>query len=159
MAGSVSGSRRSGTSLGRLGAAKLGAGRRRRRFAPVNTRRAAILALVICALALTVAAPLRTYVHQRSKIAEQHAKQQTLTTRLHRLQHREKLLADPHYIRTQARKRLLYVEKGATPYIVDLPGHGADRAHHAAPGGGDPPQHQRRAWYEKLWKALAGSGG
>jgi cell division protein FtsB len=125
----------------------------------VNTKRAAILALVVCALALTVAAPLRTYVNQRSKIAEKQAQQRELSAELHRLAHRKQLLSDPHYVRTQARKRLLYVDPGATPYIVELPDHGAGATRGSAPRGGKSPKKQHAAWYDKLWTSLSGSGG
>jgi cell division protein FtsB len=158
MAGSVSGSRRLARPPGWLRPANR-ARRRDRRFGPVNTRRAAILALVVCALALTIAAPLRTYLGQRAKIAEQQAKQQQLSTQLHHLRHRKQLLSDPQYVRTQARERLLYVEKGATPYIVSPRGHDAGASHGSAPA---PRKHQgqhQHAWYERLWSSLSGSGG
>jgi cell division protein FtsB len=150
MAGSAPGSRRSGTRPGRLGTGDPARRRRGRRVGPVNTKRAAILALVVCALALTIAAPLRTYLGQRGKIAEQQDQQRALTAQLHRLQHRKELLSDPQYIRIQARERLLYVEKGATPYIVAPRDHGGRRK---------PAEHHDGAWYQKLWASLSGSGG
>jgi cell division protein FtsB len=158
MAGSVSGWRRLATPPGWLSPANR-ARRRGRRFGPVNTRRAAILALVVCALALTIAAPLRTYLGQRAKIAEQQARQQQLTTQLHHLQHRKQLLSDPQYVRTQARKRLLYVEKVATPYIVAPRGHGAGASRGSAPAPRKQPRQHQHAWYERLWASLPGSGG
>jgi cell division protein FtsB len=151
MAATASGSRRPGPVAGRVRAAARAP--HGRRIGPVNTRRAAILALVICALALTVAAPLRTYLGQRSKIAEQRATEQQLTTRLHRLRHRQALLSDPHYVRTQARKRLLYVAPGATPYLVAPRDGGTGSAGHTPAGRHD---HARD---EKSRTSRSGSGG
>ena len=46
-----------------------------------STRRAAVLALVVCALALTVAVPLRNYVAQRQELAAVTEQQQVLARR------------------------------------------------------------------------------
>ena len=51
-----------------------------------STRRAAVLALVVCALALTVVVPLRNYVAQRQELAAVTAQQRALTADVDRFQ-------------------------------------------------------------------------
>ncbi|MGH3437287.1 MAG: FtsB family cell division protein, partial [Sciscionella sp.] len=90
-------------------------------FGKPGTRRAAILAIVVCALALTVAVPLRTYLSQQSDIRGQLAQVQSLRRQVSRLQARKAQLSDPDQIEAEARLRLRYVMPGETPYVVQLP--------------------------------------
>ncbi|MFD9894323.1 septum formation initiator family protein, partial [Amycolatopsis sp. NPDC059027] len=43
-----------------------------------TTRRAAVVAIVVCALAFTIAVPLRTYLSQKSEVTEQQQQQTEL---------------------------------------------------------------------------------
>jgi cell division protein FtsL len=114
-----------------------------------STKRAAILALVVCALALTVAVPLRHYVAQRQELAAVSEQQQVLAAEVERLQQERARLADPAEIEAQARSRLGYVMPGEVPYVVQLPQPPAAPA--ADAGGGAP-------WYSVLWREVtAGS--
>jgi len=87
-----------------------------------STRRAAIAALVVCALAFTLAVPLRTYLAQRAEVAEQEELKEQLTGKVAELERKKRALSDPAQIEAEARRRLRYVMPGETPYIVQLPG-------------------------------------
>lgn len=112
-----------------------------------STRRAAVLALVVCALALTVAVPLRNYVAQRQELAAVSEQQQVLAAEVERLEQERARLSDPAEIEAQARSRLGYVMPGEVPYVVQLPvSPGLDAA--AAANAGVP-------WYRVLWREVA----
>ncbi|MGH3795451.1 MAG: FtsB family cell division protein [Pseudonocardiaceae bacterium] len=112
-----------------------------------SPRRAAILALVVCAVALSVTVPLRNYLSQRSELAAVHEQQQILTDKVAELERRRAQLADPRHVETQARERLRYVRPGETPYVVQLP-----------PAAPTPrtDDTSREPWYTWLWDSIAG---
>ncbi|MGH3753099.1 MAG: FtsB family cell division protein [Pseudonocardiaceae bacterium] len=113
-----------------------------------SPRRAAMLAAVVCVLALSVAVPLRNYLGQRSELAAVYEQQHILTDKIIELQRRRTLLADPQHIQAQARERLRYVRPGEAPYLVQLPP-GAIAA--AGPGSAEVP---KPLWYAELWKSI-----
>ncbi len=117
-----------------------------------TTRRAAVVAIVVCALAFTIAVPLRTYLAQRTEIREQQAQQAQLQQTVAQLQGRKAELSDPAQIEAEARRRLRYVKPGETPYIVQLP---EDKAPDAAPQQGQQPA-AAGSWYENLWNQVSG---
>ncbi|WP_031467936.1 FtsB family cell division protein [Sciscionella sediminilitoris] len=116
-----------------------------------NTRRAAVLAIVMCALALSVAVPLRTYFSQRSQIAEQTEQQEQLRVQVAKLERRNQQLADPEQTKAEARKRLRYVLPGETPYLVQLP---QDGAAPAAPPKPEQRKQNEKSWYANLWNSI-----
>ena len=71
-----------------------------------TARRAAVLAVVVCALALTVAVPLRNYVTQRHEIAAVAAEQERLARDVGTLTDERSALRDPAHIEALARERL-----------------------------------------------------
>ncbi|HKN96765.1 MAG TPA: septum formation initiator family protein [Pseudonocardiaceae bacterium] len=119
----------------------------------MTTRRAALLALVVCGLALSIAVPLHTYLSQRDDLAAQQQQQQVLRQQRRALEQREQQLSDPAQIEAEARTRLHFVLPGETPYVVQLPstpptppaGHGAKRPNPTT------------SWYEALWNSIAGT--
>ncbi len=111
-------------------------------------RRAAVLALVVCALALSVAVPLRNYISQRQELAAVQADQRRLAAQVAELSRQRQQLADPVEVAAQARSRLGYVQPGETPYVVQLP---QDVARSARPA----PQRQGQ-WYQQLWADVRG---
>jgi cell division protein FtsB len=119
-----------------------------------STRRAAVLALVMCALALTVVVPLRNYVAQRQELAAVTAQQQALSAEVDELTRERARLADPEEIAAQARSRLGYVRPGEVPYVVQLPSAAEDPAADPATDG--------QPWYRQLWREVesgpAGAG-
>jgi len=111
-----------------------------------STRRAAVLALVFCALALTVVVPLRNYVAQRQELAAVTAQQQALNAEVDELTRERARLADPEEVAAQARSRLGYVRPGEVPYVVQLPSTGRDPAADPATDG--------MPWYRQLWREV-----
>lgn len=105
------------------------------KLGPASTRRAVILALVVCALALSVAVPLRNYLGQRSELAEMQQHQQRLREQVEELERRKAELQDPAQVEAEARRRLRYVRPGETPYIVQLP----DASASPTPTAGEAP--------------------
>jgi len=113
-----------------------------------SAKRAAILAVVVCAVALTVAVPLRNYVSQRQELAAVGEQQRVLAAEVDRLTEERARLADPAEAAAQARTRLGYVEPGEVPYVVQLPG-----------AGQPPPAPQvgsGMTWYQALWRDVSG---
>ena len=114
-----------------------------------SARRAAMLAAVVCALALSVAVPLRNYVGQRAELAAVYEQQQVLADKVAELERRRDLLDDPQHVEAQARERLHYVRPGEAPYVVQLP----PGATAAATGNAVVPS---QLWYAELWKSING---
>lgn len=115
-----------------------------------STRRASVLALLVCTMALSVSVPLRTYLTQRDELDAQHQKQAELTQQVKELEDRKSELSDPDRVEAEARARLGYVRPGETPYIVQVPG--------GQPAPPPAPVHNADGspWYEQLWKSLTG---
>lgn len=110
-----------------------------------STRRAAVLAVVVCALALTVAVPLRNFVAQRQQLSDLTHQQQQIAAEVDRLNEQRARLSDPSQVEADARSRLGYVKPGEVPYIVELP----------VP----PPSPEELAagqpWFERLWNNVS----
>ncbi|RRO15494.1 septum formation initiator family protein [Saccharopolyspora rhizosphaerae] len=114
-----------------------------------STRRAAVLALLVCVMALSVAVPLRTYLSQRDELAAQQAQQAELEVQVRQLEQRKQELSDPAQVEAEARARLGYVRPGETPYIVQVP---------QAPAAPPPlaPGDDGVPWYEEIWNSVMG---
>ncbi|SFP39289.1 Cell division protein FtsB [Amycolatopsis arida] len=117
-----------------------------------TTRRAALAAIVVGALVFTLAVPLRTYLSQRSELAEYEQRKAELEQRVARLEQRKAEQNDPAQIEAEARRRLRYVMPGETPYIVQLP-EDRTRAEQPPPGQRSVPE---GTWYERLWDSATG---
>ena len=120
-----------------------------------TTRRAAVVAIVVCALAFTVAVPLRTYLSQRSEVRDQEAQQAQLQTEVARLRDRKAQLSDPAQIEAEARRRLRYVKPGEVPWMVQLPDDQSGAPAAAPPGKAGQPAPQA-PWYQSLWAQVSG---
>ncbi|MBA3905658.1 MAG: septum formation initiator family protein [Pseudonocardiales bacterium] len=119
-------------------------------FGLLSTRRAAVLALVGCAVALTVAVPLRNYVAQRQDLAAVSEQQRALAAEVDELTRQRARLSDPEQVAAEARSRLGYVRPGETPYVVQLPSP-PDTGPAAQPFDGVP-------WYQRLWREVSAAG-
>ncbi len=118
--------------------------------APRTTRltgRAAVLAVVICAIALSLAYPIREYVAQRRQIDQLVAQQQTMLAQVKNLQAQQAKLASQAYIEQLARQELDMCFPGTQCYIVEG---GKSRPSTAtrAPRPGPAP------WYAKIWQSV-----
>ncbi len=109
------------------------------------TSRAAVLAVVICAIALSLAYPVREYIAQRRQIDQLVAEQQGTLAQLRALEQEQQRLNDPAYVERLARDRLHFCMAGETCYvIIGAPG---NRRTPAAAGAANP-------WYERLWYSV-----
>ena len=115
-------------------------------------RQVAILGLVLCAIALSVAFPLRSYLEQRAELGEAVSTQQDLEMQRDELQARKLALSDPDYVAAEARRRLQYVTPGDTVFVVHAPALAAPADAVAAQAADDQP------WYGSLWGTLTQDG-
>jgi cell division protein FtsB len=114
------------------------------------TGRAAVLAVVVAALAIALAGPLRELVSQRSQISSLRQSVATGSQQLKDLQAQEKQWADPAYIAAQARDRLHYVKPGEVPYVTLSP----TPTPQASMSGASAPD---QPWYAQLWSSVQGA--
>ena len=117
--------------------------------APRSTRltgRAAVLAVVICAIALSLAYPVREYVTQRRQIDSLVAQQQTMLAQVRRLEAQQARLSSPSYIEQLARQQLDMCFPGTRCYIVEGGQPRAGTAQSSKPGPAP--------WYDKLWRSV-----
>ena len=110
------------------------------------TSRAGVLAVVICAIALSLAYPVREYVAQRRQIDQLQAERQMLNGQLRALEHQQQRLDDPAYVEQLARDRLHMCLRGETCYIV-IGGQTARPGTASAAASLTP-------WYERLWQSV-----
>ncbi len=114
-----------------------------------STRRAAVLALVVCALALTVAVPLRNFLSQRQELSHLQAEQRRLSAQVDQLNAERDRLRDPAEIADEARSRLGYARPGEIPFVVQLPNDPTTVAPATDPTAGAP-------WFDTLWRDVRG---
>jgi cell division protein FtsL len=117
--------------------------------APRTTRltgRAAVLAVVICAISLSLAYPVREYVAQRQQIDQLVAQQQTMLAQVKNLQAQQARLSSRPYIEQQARQELDMCYPGTHCYIVEGGQSPITTAHSPRPGPAP--------WYAKLWQSV-----
>jgi cell division protein FtsB len=110
------------------------------------TSRAAVLAVVICAIALSLAYPVREYIGQRRQIDQLQSERELLTSQLRQLDRQQERLNDPAYVEQLARNKLHLCLRGHTCYLVigDHPGH----------LGGQTDAASLTPWYERLWQSV-----
>ena len=113
---------------------------------PRFTSRAAVLAVVLCAIALSLAYPVREYIGQRRQIDQLTAQRATAEAAVRRLQAEDRKLTSPAYVEQQARDRLHMCMPRQTCYVV-IPGKKRPVAVAPAPAPVKP-------WYEKLWGSV-----
>ena len=116
------------------------------------TGRAAVLAVVICAIALSLAYPIREYVNQRRQIDALVAQQQTMLAQVKSLQAQQGRLSSPAYIEQLARQELNMCFPGTRCYIVEGGQPRISTAQAAAKPGPAP-------WYDKLWRSVQQADG
>lgn len=110
------------------------------------TSRAAVLAVVICAIALSLAYPVREYIAQRRQIDQLQAQRQAILAQLRTLEHQQRRLHDPAYIEQLAHNKLHLCTRGETCYVV----YGGPAAHSAT----DVTTAGMTPWYERLWQSV-----
>jgi cell division protein FtsB len=115
---------------------------RRSRF----TSRAAVLAVVLCAIALSLAYPVREYLAQHRQINQLEAQQQQITAQLSRLRTEQRELTSPGYIEQQARDKLHMCPPRQTCYVI-INGRRHLSRNASAHAAGVP-------WYQRVWTSL-----
>jgi cell division protein FtsL len=113
---------------------------------PRFTSRAALLAVVACAIALSLAYPVREYIAQRRQIDQLTEQHQQAQAQLSALQAEQRKLGSTRYVEQQARDKLHMCLPSQTCYVVIPPGHKASPAP-AAPA-------RSAAWYQLLWSSV-----
>ncbi|WP_150246207.1 FtsB family cell division protein [Nocardiopsis quinghaiensis] len=109
------------------------------------TSRAAILALVVCVIALSLAYPLREYVAQRAHIAQLQEEQARMEESVRELREREEELSQESYVEREARVRLHYQYPGETTYIIARPDAEDDAETDTGPS---------EPWFTSLWRSV-----
>ena len=111
------------------------------------TGRAALLAVVMCAIALSLAYPVREYVGQRRQIDQLLNTQQSLSAQVKNLQEQQQRFSDPSYIEQQARDQLHMCRPVEKCYVIignNSPAPDATLKQTATP----------TSWYSKLWGSV-----
>jgi cell division protein FtsB len=122
-------------------------GGRQPRERPRFTSRAAVLALVVCAIALSLAYPVREYIAQRRQIDQLQAARHQLEVRFSSLEARQRLMSSSAYIERQARDKLHMCLPTETCYVIIS----------GKPSGGpkSAPAHTAvSTWYKRLWTSV-----
>ncbi|MGD0375971.1 MAG: septum formation initiator family protein [Streptosporangiaceae bacterium] len=113
---------------------------------PRFTGRAALLAVVLCAIALSLAYPVREYIAQSRRIGQLEAQRQEITAQVNALAAEQRRLSSPAYVEQQARDNLHMCLPSRTCYVIV---NGSQRA------GSQPQPHVAApAWYERLWNSV-----
>jgi cell division protein FtsB len=114
------------------------------------TGRATVLIVVLVVLALAYTYPVRVYLAQESQIGKMQAAQAAQQTKINDLTEEVAKWQDDAYVKTQARDRLFYVERGETPLLVLNDPVGAARD-----AGKPVPRVAPGRWYDTLWGSVA----
>jgi cell division protein FtsB len=114
---------------------------------PQLTGRAAILAVVVCAIAMSLAYPVREYISFRRSIADLTAEKARVETEKQALLARDRQFDDPNWIKRTAKERLHFCGPGEKCYVVMEPEQGKEQTAVKQPVAAPP-------WYETLWESV-----
>jgi cell division protein FtsB len=110
------------------------------------TTRAAVLAVVLCAIALSLAYPVREYIAQRRQIDQLEVQRQAIAAKLGMLREQQKDLSSNAYVEQQAESKLHMCLPSQTCYVVINPQPSRAKTTAARVPG--------RPWYERLWSSV-----
>jgi cell division protein FtsB len=113
---------------------------------PHVTGRAAILAVVICAIALSLAYPVREYIAQRRQIDQLLDRHNQIDLRLKQLEQQRRRLNNPVFIEQLARDRLHMCLPTQMCYEIISPVRGNAK--------GATAQQDAVPWYTRLWSSV-----
>jgi len=119
------------------------------------TGRVTVIVVVLVALVMALAYPIRVYLAQEAQISKT-TQAQGLQRRLIAAQTaRLALWSDEEYVLAQARERFFWVRPGETPLIP------WDSVADPAPGASPAPAAQPAAgpWYDQLWTSVEQADG
>jgi cell division protein FtsB len=109
------------------------------------TGRAALLAVVICAIALSLAYPVREYIAQRQQIDQLLAQRAATSAQVKALQAQAAALGQASYVEQRARDDLHMCFPGEQCYQV-IAG--------AAPAASARAKRAGTPWYSRLWQSV-----
>jgi hypothetical protein len=112
-----------------------------------------VLGLVVCALVVSAALPLREYLTQRGQIDAARARQSAAKARVAALETQLRQWQDPSYIKAQARTRLHFVLPGETAYVVLTPSPAPLPAGKAVLTGATASGPEA-PWYSQVWGSV-----
>jgi cell division protein FtsB len=112
------------------------------------TSRAAVLAVVVCAVALSLAYPVREYIAERREIDQLQVSHAQIAAQVRHLEAERHELASARYIEQLARDKLHMCFPTQTCYEVITPSR-----HH-----GQPAAPSTEPWYALLWKSVREAG-
>jgi cell division protein FtsL len=110
------------------------------------TSRAAVLAVVICAIALSLAYPVREYVAQHQQIDQLVAQQRAMLAQVKNLQAEQARLSDRTYIEGIARQELDMCYPGTQCYVIE--------GGQSLIDGSRPQASGPAPWYARLWRSV-----
>jgi cell division protein FtsL len=101
---------------------------------------------VLCAIALSLAYPVREYIAQRRQIDQLEAQREAIAATLSRLQAEQQKLTSNAYVEQQARDRLHMCPPRQKCWVIINP---------PPPTARVPPAHApSMPWYERLWDSV-----
>jgi cell division protein FtsB len=106
-----------------------------------------VLAVVLCAIALSLAYPMREYIAQRRQIDQLQAQREAIAAKLSKLQEQARDLKSNAYVEQQAESRLHMCLPSRTCYVIVNPQPPGHKAASPAPAPSTP-------WYERLWTSV-----
>jgi cell division protein FtsL len=110
------------------------------------TSRAAVLAVVICAIVLSLAYPVREYMAQRQQIDQLLAQRQAMQAQVKTLQAEQARLSSQSYIEQLARQQLDMCFPGTQCYVIE--------GSQSLISGTSPQPPGPAPWYAKLWRSV-----
>jgi cell division protein FtsB len=117
------------------------------------TTRAAVLGLVVCALVVSAALPLREFLSQRADIRHLEQSQAAARARVAQLEEQKARLGDPAYVAALARDELHFVRPGETAYVV-IAASAAPASATEARRAASAPAGPQAPWYSQLWGSV-----
>jgi cell division protein FtsB len=112
---------------------------------PKLTSRAAVLAVVLCAIALSLAYPIREYIAERRQIDQLQAQNAAVAAQVQYLKSQARSLTSPARIEQEARDNLHMCFPHQTCYEVITP---------PQPQHSSSVQQASTPWYGRLWESV-----
>jgi cell division protein FtsL len=117
---------------------------------PKLTSRAAVLAVVLCAIALSLAYPIREYIAERRQIDQLQEQNAAIAAQVQYLKSQQQSLTSPTRIEQEARDNLHMCFPQQTCYEVITP---------ATPHRGSAVSLATTPWYGRLWESVRKADG
>lgn len=114
------------------------------------TTRSVVLLLVLAALVMSLAYPLREFVAQRAEIGALQRELAMRKAEVSTLQDKQELWRDPAFVEQQARERLHYVFPGEKGFVLLSP----DDVKQAREPEVRVDPEPKVAWYDQLWTSV-----